>query len=308
MENMHEKYIVKNRIRPDEPDLETFVREGWLLSTYVDMDVLPGCNMAECGLKISATPADMRYEEHVHTLTDEVVFIFGTNVDHPHELYGEVEITFEGERHLVDRSCMLWIPKGMKHSVNFNRVDRPIHYAHCMTDACKYQADRCGFPEKTEEVFGIGDGQYGKHIIVNAQRTQEDPEWFKNPDFNAEGWRKIVYMDASIFPDANMCDSDWVMALTKGEGGHPEHYHPDADEMLCQFSSDLEDNLNFHGVTHWYLEGEDEIIDEPCLVWLPRGMKHGPQVVTERDPRYPSFGWHIMLGPGRRSYTSVPQT
>ena len=63
---------------------------------------------------------------HVHD-HDEVLGIIGTNPDDPHDLCGESEITLGGEKHIVDKSALIYIPAGLEHGpFREHRIDRPI--------------------------------------------------------------------------------------------------------------------------------------------------------------------------------------
>ena len=60
---------------------------------------------------------------------DEVIAFFGTDPDDIHDLCGEVELWLGDEKHIIDKSCMVFVPAGLNHCpLRFNRVDRPIFY------------------------------------------------------------------------------------------------------------------------------------------------------------------------------------
>jgi hypothetical protein len=81
-------------------------------------------------LKAATTLAD---RPHTHD-TDEILGFFGNDPAHPHDLGGEVEIWLEDEKHVFDRSCMIFVPAGMKHCpLVFARVDRPIFHFSTIT-------------------------------------------------------------------------------------------------------------------------------------------------------------------------------
>jgi hypothetical protein len=70
---------------------------------------------------------------HVHE-TDEILGFFGSDPDRPYDLGGEVEMWLEDDRHVIDRSCMIFIPAGMKHCpLVLSRVDRPIFHFSVVT-------------------------------------------------------------------------------------------------------------------------------------------------------------------------------
>ena len=67
---------------------------------------------------------------HAHDF-NEVLAFFGTNPEDIHDLGGDLEIWLEDEKHEINRSCLIFIPKGMKHCpLRTTRLDRPIiHFA-----------------------------------------------------------------------------------------------------------------------------------------------------------------------------------
>lgn len=58
---------------------------------------------------------------------DEIIGMVGTNPDDPNELCGEIEITINGEKHIVTKSCFIYLPAGLEHGpFRELRIDRPI--------------------------------------------------------------------------------------------------------------------------------------------------------------------------------------
>ena len=63
---------------------------------------------------------------HVHDY-DEILGFIGSDPEHPHDLGGEVEYWMEDEKYILNKSCLIWIPKGLRHCpLSITRVDRPI--------------------------------------------------------------------------------------------------------------------------------------------------------------------------------------
>ena len=63
---------------------------------------------------------------HSHTY-DEVIGLIGTNPDDPHDLCGEVEINMGGEKHIVTKTSLIYIPAGLEHGpFRELKMDRPI--------------------------------------------------------------------------------------------------------------------------------------------------------------------------------------
>ena len=81
-------------------------------------------------LKASTTTES---EAHTHD-SDEIIGFFGNNPEDPYDLGGEIEFWLEDEKHIITRSCLLFVPAGMKHCpLILRRVDRPIFHFTIVT-------------------------------------------------------------------------------------------------------------------------------------------------------------------------------
>ncbi len=65
---------------------------------------------------------------HTHDF-DEVLGFIGTVRSNPHDLGGEIEFWLDDEQYILNKSCLIFVPKGMKHlPLVFKRVDSPIFF------------------------------------------------------------------------------------------------------------------------------------------------------------------------------------
>lgn len=102
---------------------------------YIDNEVIKGAFYMECVwiLPESLPAPEVRAEQmgvrpHTHDY-DEILGFFGSDVKNQRDLGGEAELWLEDEKHIINRSCLVFIPKGMKHCpLVFTRVDRPIFH------------------------------------------------------------------------------------------------------------------------------------------------------------------------------------
>jgi hypothetical protein len=68
---------------------------------------------------------------HKHDF-NEVLAQVGTDLQNPHDLGAELEIWLGGEKHIITKSCIIFIPKGLEHGpIKYNRIDRPIFHFIC---------------------------------------------------------------------------------------------------------------------------------------------------------------------------------
>jgi hypothetical protein len=96
---------------------------------FLDSEVVPGAFYVETAWslpqKTKEEPITVA-EPHKHDY-DEVLCMFGTNMDDPYKLFGEVEFWLGNEKHIITKSCIIFIPKGVMHCpLIYRKVERPI--------------------------------------------------------------------------------------------------------------------------------------------------------------------------------------
>ncbi|MBN1191853.1 MAG: hypothetical protein JXA46_19030 [Dehalococcoidales bacterium] len=96
---------------------------------FLDSELVPGAFYVETAWsfprKTEGEPRTVA-EPHQHDY-DEVLAMFGTGTDDPHDLGGEVEFWLGDEQHILTRSCIIFIPAGLMHCpLIYRRVDKPI--------------------------------------------------------------------------------------------------------------------------------------------------------------------------------------
>jgi hypothetical protein len=122
------KYVVTELIEPEwKRKLAPAYNKYAKRILWMDEDVVPGAfNMnASWYLKAAMTVDDVPHT-HDH---DEIIGFFSNDAKNPDELGGEVEIWLEDEKQIITKSCMIFIPAGMKHCpLILKRVGRPIFH------------------------------------------------------------------------------------------------------------------------------------------------------------------------------------
>jgi hypothetical protein len=74
-------------------------------------------------------PAEFGPGQHVHDF-DEIIGFLGADSKNPRELGGQMELWLDDEKYILDKTCLVFIPRGLKHCPMIARkVDRPfIHF------------------------------------------------------------------------------------------------------------------------------------------------------------------------------------
>ncbi len=119
-ETKYGKYIIAEGNKPAAaPDVDVYKP-----LIYLDDTVLPGALYTEGGwLQKLGT-----YYPPTHTHDfDEVLAFIGADPENPRDLCGEVELSLGDERHILTKTCVVFVPRGLKHCpFSILRADRPI--------------------------------------------------------------------------------------------------------------------------------------------------------------------------------------
>jgi hypothetical protein len=117
------------RMDPREPGVPYVNRLLWL-----DDSIIKGAFYMESHIiEPGATRGKVWVEAHTHEC-NEVIGFMGTGLNDPHSLQGEIELWIDDEKHILTKSCLVYIPKGLKHCpLTLVRVDQPIVHFTVMT-------------------------------------------------------------------------------------------------------------------------------------------------------------------------------
>ena len=89
--------------------------------------VLEGAFMVNCSWMFAGEdPGRMDAHTHSH---DEVIGFIGTNPEDPNDLGAEAELWMEDEKYIIKSSCLIFVPKGLKHCPLIVRdIKRPVFH------------------------------------------------------------------------------------------------------------------------------------------------------------------------------------
>jgi hypothetical protein len=131
-ETKYGKYIITDYSgRPesdcrDEDEFLKILPEISVPIAYLDNNMINGSFYAECMWYHTAT--DIQVEPHTHNF-DEILGFFGSDPKDLRDLSGEIELWLGDEKHILTKSCMVFIPKGLVHSpLILRRIDKPVFH------------------------------------------------------------------------------------------------------------------------------------------------------------------------------------
>ena len=212
---------------------------------YLDKEVVPETDFYLEGLWFWPRKPDLNQKpgvpEHVHDF-DEVISFFGSNPDDLHDLGGEVELWIDGEKSVLNKSFMAYVPAGVKHCpITVKRVDRPFSTLPPGRGQCTYKSSMC------ERELKMPKTKYGNLIVTELKHPSSEPSW--NPPVSEAGGGKggrVFYLDSHLVPGAFYMETVWVFPRARLPPGNYEtvkkrspgpHSH-DYDEIIAFFGSD----------------------------------------------------------------------
>ncbi|HSW57962.1 MAG TPA: hypothetical protein VLH15_06140 [Dehalococcoidales bacterium] len=291
-------------IRKDKPGKKSKTK----LSEHVvwlDERVIPGSRLYSEAIWFSPGPAEkaaggeVGMVEHTHPF-EEVLAFFGSDFQNPRDLGAELEVILDGEKNVVSRTSLIFIPAGMKHSVSFKAIrNRVFHFSIGASN--EFKAD-----------VPVGTGKKGargtaKYIVDKLVPPKVEAPWSPPPPPEAAKGKggRILFLDSDIVPGGFYTECVWIAPrpanapkpapeqLARFKASVKPHAH-DFAEVLCFFGTDPEDVTKLNSRIELWINDEKHIITRSTMVYLPAGTLHCPLA-------FPKVGMPII------HFTSFPE-
>ncbi len=218
-------------------------------------------------------------EEHIHDFDEAIGFIGSKGESNPRELGGEMEVWLGGEKYLITRSCLIFVPKGIRHCpIRFNQIDSPIFF-FTFGMATKYSRTPTKFDGSRS-----AERNFAKYISYDVNPSKASREAEKqmaalNQRIGSTV-RGIRLLDIDGIEGSFYTDFLWMWEGTSKGNLEEEHSH-DFDEVIGFIGAKgQQDPHDLGSEIELWLGGEKHIITKSCLIWVPRGLKHCPLKLT----------------------------
>jgi hypothetical protein len=125
-ERKYEKYILTDLSVPNDVQYrqEEYKKRATRI-LWLEHEILEGADSVILSWYWKATEKEGT-PSHVHDF-DEIVGFIGNDYKNPQDLGAEVEFWMEDEQYILNKSCLIWIPRGLRHCpLRVMRIDRPI--------------------------------------------------------------------------------------------------------------------------------------------------------------------------------------
>ncbi|MBN2318510.1 MAG: hypothetical protein JXR49_05505 [Acidobacteria bacterium] len=215
-------------------------------------------------------------QEHVHDFDEFIGFIgTGGGQEDPYDLGGEMEVWLGGEKYTITKSCLIYIPKGLKHCpIKYTRIDSPILFFSGGM-ATEYSMTPTEFSKEKS-----AERNYEKNISYGVNPDKVSPEAVKyweelhaKIESTVEGTRLL---DLDSVEGAPYVDFVWIWGGSEKGPNHEEHSHDWGEIFGFVGTLGPENPRELNGEIEFWLDSEKHLITRSCLVYVPPGMKHCP--------------------------------
>jgi len=295
------KWLPKDSTPPAEPrkKFDSTIK----ITPLLDLDRVPGAFYIDLNWMGKGYSKDYLDEGEHYNDFDEVIGLIGSRGEKdPRALGGEVEMWLGGEKYLITRSCLIFVPKGLKHiPIRFNRIDNAPVLFFTFGQTAKYSLTHTKFSDVKS-----AERNYARYISYGVNYSKVSPEAEKK---QMQEDRKIGstvrgtrLLDLDQVPGAFYTDFAWLWSGSARGNSVVEHSH-DFDEAIGFVGTrgGEKNPQDLGGEMEFWLGGEKYLIRKSCLIFVPKGLKHCPIRFKRIDA--PILFFSIgMTG----SYTSTP--
>jgi len=125
-------YITETPPNPRHP--QSRIKDNpmpWENTLYINDELngtIRGAFYLETNMVLRTSTGDVGSKSHSHPHAEYLIFL-GTDPEDLFDLGGEVEFWVGGEKHIITKSCAVFIPGEVEHCpLYFHRVDRPFMF------------------------------------------------------------------------------------------------------------------------------------------------------------------------------------
>jgi hypothetical protein len=138
------------------------------------------------------------------------------------------------------------------------------------------------------------ENKYGKYIVTEIKPKEEAP-WA--PKFTPDELISMLHLDSSVVDGAFYVETAWTLPPFANETRGESHEH-DYDEVIAFFGSNPENPHDLYAEANVHLGGEVHRVTKSCLIFVPKGVPHGPIVFNRIDR--PIF--HFTCGTSKKYF------
>jgi hypothetical protein len=208
---------------------------------------------------------------HTHDFS-HVVGIIGGREDDPHDLAGEVTVWLDGNKEVLTRSGLIFVPAGVVHGpILFNKITRPVFFITiAMTGKYTYTT-AAQSPAAKEKKYTIMDHTKERFTVAAGAKEAPPPP---PPRPSTTKGARILHIEDDMVKGAFYVDFVWIFSGTGGAPA-PEHTH-EWPELIAMAGADPSHPRDLGGKMSIVLEDETHYTEKSTLVCIPKQTRHCP--------------------------------
>jgi quercetin dioxygenase-like cupin family protein len=248
------------------------------ITPLLDLDKVPGAFYMDFNWMGKGSSKDyLDAGEHFNDFDEVIGFIGSKGEKDVHGLGGEVELWVGGEKYLITKSSLVFLPKGTRHCpIRFNRIDDSPVLFFTFGRTSKYSLTNTKFSDAKS-----AERNYAKYISSEVNPSKLTPEAVKKEMLEDKKTGSTVkgtrVVDLDNVPGAFYTDFGWLWSGSAKGYSIEEHSH-DFDEVIGFIGTKggEKDPHELGGEMEVFLGGENHLITKSCLIFVPKGLKHCP--------------------------------
>jgi len=203
--------------------------------------------------------------------TPELIGFFSGDPDNPYDLGGEIEFWMEGEKFMLTKSCIIYVPANMNHCpLILRRIDRPVFHFTIVT-APKYEILHTENLKKQ-------DTEHSKYIVTKLYEPEQKKIIAKE---YAKYAKRILWMDRDVVPGAFHMNTSWFSKAGPAVENVP-HDHDDG-EIIGFFGSDPDNPHELNAEIEFQIGGEKHTLTKSTMMYIPPKLPHCPFTLKRVD-------------------------
>ncbi len=254
---------------------------------------------------------DYAESEHVHNFDEFIGFLGTRGPQDPDALGGEIELWLGGEKYMLTKSCLIFVPKGLKHCpIRLTRIDTPILFFTGSFGLGEYESTPTKFiNEKAAE------RNYAKYFsyFMNPKKIppkDDSAEPKRKPEeARQESASKIQssgILNMNSIEGAPYIQFAWLYNGSEEKPTHPEHAHAWGEVFGYIGFVGQKDPHGPMGEVEFWINGEKHIITKSCLVWMPPNLPHCPVRFARIDKPILWFTLGVGMEGGKYDFSKPP--
>ena len=283
------------------------------LTRFINMNAtrLEGAPYMDFAWLWKGSSGDYAGSEHVHDFDEFIGFLGTRGPEDPHSLGGEIEFWLGGEKYQITESCLIYIPKGLKHCpIRFTRIDTPILFFSGAFELGEYESTPTEFTDAK-----AAERNYAKYFsfFVNPKKIPpkiDTAEAKRKPEeARQEGGLPIEssgILSMNSIEGAPYIQFAWLYSGSEEKPTHPEHAHAWGEVFGYIGFVGQKDPYGPMGEVEFWIDGEKHVLTKSCLVWIPPDLPHCPVRFAQIDKPILWFTLGIGMEGGEYSFSKPP--